>query len=66
MTRTRRSIQKGVGFLQPVIEERFRKIEEYGKDYPGKPVSRLILKYADFLIIFVHSSTFCHYLSIVL
>jgi hypothetical protein len=25
-------------FLKPIIEERYRKIEEYGKDYPDKPV----------------------------
>lgn len=25
-------------FLAPIIEERFKKIEEYGKDYPDKPV----------------------------
>lgn len=26
-------------FLKPVIEERLRQIEKYGKDYPGKRVS---------------------------
>jgi hypothetical protein len=36
-----KSIRTGVKHLGPIIEERKRKIEEYGMDYPDKPVSVL-------------------------
>lgn len=38
MTSVPASIDRAVEHLRPVIEERQRKIEEYGQDYPDKPV----------------------------
>ena len=35
------SIAVNLKFLKPIIEERLRKIDEYGLDYPEKPVSSL-------------------------
>ncbi|KAF8583911.1 cytochrome P450 [Ramaria rubella] len=35
------SIEKGLGHLRPLIEERQRKIDEYGSDYPDKPLDFL-------------------------
>ncbi|GJJ08116.1 hypothetical protein Clacol_002324 [Clathrus columnatus] len=37
LSRVRRGIQIGLKHLTPIIEERQKKIDEYGRDYPGKP-----------------------------
>jgi hypothetical protein len=32
-------------FIRPIVEERFAKMEEYGKDWDDKPVCRTMLWY---------------------
>lgn len=38
ITSVPKSTRHAMKFLAPIIEERLSKIEEYGKDYPDKPV----------------------------
>jgi hypothetical protein len=35
-------IQQEIDFIRPMVEERFAKMEEYGKDWDDKPVCRTI------------------------
>ncbi|EIW87324.1 cytochrome P450 [Coniophora puteana RWD-64-598 SS2] len=41
MTNVTACVDQAYKHLGPIIEERFRAIEEYGPDYPGKPVDML-------------------------
>ena len=41
MTNVPASVEKAYKHLGPVIQERYKAIEEYGPDYPGKPVDLL-------------------------
>ena len=39
LTIVKKSVDRGVGHLEPIIKERYRMMEEIGPDYEGKPVS---------------------------
>jgi hypothetical protein len=36
-------IQQQIEFIRPMVEERFAKMEEYGRDWDDKPVCRTII-----------------------
>jgi hypothetical protein len=36
-------IQQEIGFIRPMVEERFAKMEEYGEDWDDKPVCHAII-----------------------
>jgi hypothetical protein len=36
-------IQRQIEFIRPMVEERFAKMEEYGKDWDDKPVCQTVV-----------------------
>ena len=40
LTGAPKSVERAIRHLRPIIEERQRKIDEYGRDYPDKPVAK--------------------------
>ena len=36
-------VRQEIEFIRPMVEERFRKMEEYGEDWDDKPVCRTII-----------------------